>query len=49
MSQPPMPREDFLAWLAAAPPDEPWGDLAGDEDAAEYVHERRQRSVILTE
>jgi hypothetical protein len=49
MSRPPMPRDEFLTWLAATPPDEPWGDLANDDDAAEYVHERRQRSVILTE
>jgi hypothetical protein len=49
MSQPPMPRDEFLAWLAATPPDEPWGDLAGDEDAAEYVHEHRRQSVILTD
>jgi hypothetical protein len=49
MSQSPMPREEFLAWLAATPPDEPWGDLAGDEDAAEYVHEPHRRSVILAD
>jgi hypothetical protein len=35
MSRPPMPQEEFLAWLAATPPDEPWGDLANGEDAAE--------------
>jgi hypothetical protein len=44
-----MPRDEFLAWLAAAPSDEPWGDLAGNEDVAEYVHERRRQPAILTE
>jgi len=47
MSRPPMSRDEFLAWLAATPPDESWGDLANDEDAAEYVHERRRQSAVI--
>ena len=47
MSRPPMPREQFLAWLSATPPDEPWGDLASDEDAAAYIHERRRQSAVI--
>jgi len=44
-----MPRDEFLAWLATTPPEELWGDLTSGEDAAEYVHERRRQSVILTD
>lgn len=50
MNQKPMSREDFVAWLDANPPTEPWGDLADDEDTGEYIHRmRRQSSVALDE
>jgi hypothetical protein len=32
MSQPPMPRDEFLAWLASIPSEDPWGDLTGSDD-----------------
>ena len=50
LSLKPMPMKDFLAWLDANPPTEPWGGLRDDEDAAEYVHRlRRQSAFILDE
>ena len=32
---------ELAAWLEANPPEEPWGDLDADEDAADYVHRMR--------
>lgn len=50
LSMKPLPREEFLAWLDANPPEEPWGDLAPNEDVGEYIHRlRRQDAVLLDE
>jgi hypothetical protein len=46
MARKPTPRAEFIAWLDAHPPEEPWGDLKDDEDAGEYVHRMRRQSTI---
>jgi hypothetical protein len=43
---PEMTPQEFVDWLNAAPPVEPWGDLDEEEDAAEYVHRMRRESAI---
>lgn len=41
---------DLAAWLEAHPPEEPWGDIEDNEDAADYVHRmRRQRCAMCTD
>lgn len=37
---------ELAAWLEDNPPEEPWGDIGEDEDAAEYVHRMRRQSTI---
>jgi hypothetical protein len=46
MARKPKPRAEFIAWLDANPPEEPWGDLKDNEDASEYVHRMRRQSTI---
>jgi hypothetical protein len=46
MTHEPLPRAEFIAWLAVNPPDETWGDLQADEDAGDYVHRMRRQSAV---
>jgi hypothetical protein len=46
MARKSMPRAEFIAWLDANPPEDPWGDLTDDEDAGAYVHRMRRQSTI---
>jgi hypothetical protein len=46
-SQLPKPTFAELAeWLNEHPPEEPWGDIEDNEDAAEYVHRMRRQTVV---
>jgi len=42
----PLTFQELVAWLDTNPPEEPWGDLRDDEDAADYVHRMRRQSTV---
>ncbi|MBN1679159.1 MAG: hypothetical protein JW966_02630 [Anaerolineae bacterium] len=37
---------ELADWLGTNPPEEPWGDINEDEDAADYVHRMRRQTTI---
>lgn len=37
---------ELAAWLDEHPPEEPWGDIEDDENAADYVHRMRRQTVV---
>jgi hypothetical protein len=41
-----MTLQELADWLNTHPPEEPWGDLQDNEDAAAYVHRMRRQSTV---